>query len=445
MQEQMRLPNEQADVHRKSLQEPVYDDFLLQGVALLYEVDLTANRIVRIRKGSESTENADEASFSEIIAMVAKNYIREDCRELLLRGLDVDRLIHCYESGRYEFNLEFVSNEMTGMDRWYSEKIRLLSNPQNEHIMALLYVRDIHEQKQRELMIEQEAKKDSLTGLYNRGAVQEIVENYVCSADGHRDMAAMLIIDLDNFKMANDTYGHSYGDKVLCMVARLLERFFPKAAVGRFGGDEYIVFLENLSSKDVLNSLMEHLCDELYVLLGDVKCVYRLSASVGAAIYAAHGTTYTELYDHADEAQYQAKRTGKNGCYIYGEYNKTSSAAKFVGPEWLLDEISEAIYVCDALTNEILYVNKAMMEWFDLEREQLRGRTCYEGILHRREPCGNCPRRQIYKSGLYAREKDILIHGEKRHVLLKTKLVQWNGRSAQLEIIMDITQKSNQK
>ena len=92
MQEQMRLPNEQADVHRKSLQEPVYDDFLLQGVALLYEVDLTANRIVRIRKGSESTENADEASFSEIIAMVAKNYIREDCRELLLRGLDVTGL-----------------------------------------------------------------------------------------------------------------------------------------------------------------------------------------------------------------------------------------------------------------------------------------------------------------------------------------------------------------
>lgn len=445
MQNQKISPEGTADVFHKPFQEPAYDDFLLQEVALFYEVDLTADRIIRICKGSESTENADTTPFSAIISMVAKTYIREDCREELLQGLDVHRLIRCYNSGRRELALEFVSNEMTGSDRWYDEKIRLLANPHDGHIMALLYVRDIHEQKQRELMIEQEAKRDSLTGLYNRGAVREIVEEYIRSAAGRRDMAAMLIIDLDNFKMANDTYGHSYGDKVLCLVARLLERLFPKAAVGRFGGDEYIVFLENLSSKDVLNSLMEHLCHELYILLGDVKCVYRLSASVGAAIYAVHGTTYTELYEHADEAQYQAKRTGKNSCYIYGEYNKTSSAAKFVGPEWLLDEISEAIYVCDALTNEILYVNKAMMEWFDLDREQLRGRACYEGILRRSEPCDNCPRRHIYNAGLYAREKDIVIHGELRHVLLKTKLVQWNGRSAQLEIIMDITQKSNPK
>ena len=277
-----------------------------------------------------------------------------------------------------------------------------------------------------------------MTGLYNRGAIQDVVEDYTKKAK-RRDMAALLIIDLDNFKMANDTYGHSYGDRVLCQVARTLEEIFPKAAIGRLGGDEYIVFMEHLSSKDVLNSLMERLCDELYVLLGDVKCVYRLSASVGAAIYAVHGSSYAELYEHADEAQYQAKRTGKNSCLIYGEYNKTASTAKFVGPEWLLDEISEAIYVCDALTNEVLYVNRAMMEWFDLDREKLRGRTCYEGIMHRREPCERCPRKYIHNTDLFAREKEMMLHGEMRHFLLKTKLVQWNGRAAQLEVIMDLT------
>ncbi len=424
-----------------------YDEFLLEDITLIYEVDLIEDSVRSIRKSSVTTENAVETGkpFSVIIKEAILLYILPESRQRFAENLSISFLCRQYAQGNREIVFQFLSSEMTGTNRWYEETIRLFRDNQTGHICAMLYVRDIQEYKIRELAIAKKAELDSLTGLFNRGAMQCRVEDLLEEFEKCPSMTAMLLIDIDNFKQVNDTYGHAYGDQVLCRVAHLLEDFFPNAVIGRFGGDEFLVFGEPLAVRESLDPRLQALCDSLAKMLYDIKCMYRVSASIGAAVYPDHGQNYHKLFERADEAQYQAKRTGKNGYSVYGEHCRQQQTAKFVGPEWLLDEISEAIYVCDIQTDELLYVNQAMIDWFGLEREQLRGRKCYEYILHRTEHCPACPRVQIEQDKVFVREQSVDLQGVRHLLRLKTKLVQWNGRSAQLEVMTDVSRADKKK
>ena len=416
-----------------------YDQLLLQDIVIFYEVDLTEDRIVHVKKGVESIAQADTTPFSKIIAFVTNTYILPKCRIKFAKTLHTDYLIEQYMEGNRDFRMQFASKELSTDYRWYTEIIQLVKNPANHHIMAMLSVRDIHEQKLRELAIENAARRDVLTSLYNRAFLKTSVEKFLHKADPESHTAALIILDLDNFKQANDIYGHIYGDQLLCKTARILSRIFPRDTVSRLGGDEFIIFIRRLSSIHLLRSRMQRLGTTICDMLRDKDQLFQISASIGAAIYPQHGTTYEELYAHADEAQYQAKRTGKNNHCIYGEYEPVSAPTNFIGPEWLLDEISDAIYVCDVQTDELLYVNRTMADWYDLNPRDIKGRFCYELLFHAKTPCRFCPRRHIHDTEVYTREKDVLIHVHPHHMLLKTKLVQWNGRAAQLEVLIDLS------
>ena len=420
-----------------------YNSLLLQDIAIFYEVDLTEDRIIHIKRGVRSTQNSDTVPFSKIIAEVTNLYILPKCRVKFARMLNIEHLIEQFDEGATELTIEFASKEMTGSYRWYKEIIQLLRDSMNGHIMAMLSVRDIHEQKARELSIEKAAHRDPLTNLLNRGYMKSTIESFLKTADPSSQRAALIILDLDNFKQVNDTYGHIYGDQLLCAVAEVLSKVFPRDLVGRLGGDEFILFMRRLSSEKVLQKRLQRLQTSIHTLLGQAEAPLQLSASVGAALYPVHGTAYTQLYAHADQAQYQAKRSGKNTFCIYDDDMPMLAAAaptNFISPEWLLDEISDGIYVCDTETNMLLYVNQTMAKWFDIDRSQISGSTkCYEAILCRSSMCPNCPRPQVQDSALYVRERTISIHGRPRRLLLKTKIVQWNGRTAQLEVLVDLT------
>ncbi len=416
-----------------------YDQLLLRAIVLFYEVDHTEDRIINVAKGVESISDANTTPFSKILAFVTNNYVLPKCRIQFARILHTDYLIEQYARGTHDFRIQFASREFSPDYRWYTEIIQLVKDPANNHIMAMLSVRDIHEQKLRELAIENAARRDVLTSLYNRAYLKTAVEKFLRKAEPASHKAALIILDLDNFKQANDIYGHIYGDQLLCKTARILSRIFPRDTVSRLGGDEFIIFIHQLSSIRLLRNRMQKLRQTIGELLCDKDRLFQLSASIGTALYPQHGTTYELLYAHADEAQYQSKRTGKNNCCIYGEYEPVSAPTNFIGPEWLLDEISDAIYVCDIQTDEILYVNRTMADWYDLNRQELKGHTCYELLFHKKEACSFCPRQHIRGTEVYAREKEILLHGQSHHMLLKTKMVQWNGRAAQLEVLIDLT------
>lgn len=158
--------------------------------------------------------------------------------------------------------------------------------------------------------------RDPLTRVYNKAgahaAVDQILRHQV-EAIHH----VCLFIDLDNFKSVNDCYGHEAGDKLLQDVTEILADSFRKTdVIGRFGGDEFIVWMNGAS----MNSAMKKagaLCENLQSVGG-----IPVTASIGVAGYPEHGKTYTEVLHHADQALYQAKKAGKNMYSVYVPENE---------------------------------------------------------------------------------------------------------------------------
>lgn len=159
-----------------------------------------------------------------------------------------------------------------------------------------------------------EAKKDSMTLLWNHKYTMEYIKDYL-EYDGAK--GSFFIIDVDNFKKINDTMGHLFGDQVILAVSRvLLNTFRSTDIIGRMGGDEFVVFMKNETAKE----LIWHKCNEICAAIGKVYCgeqIYKMSASIGVSRYPENGHTYEELLEKADKALYYVKGSGKNNSAIY--------------------------------------------------------------------------------------------------------------------------------
>lgn len=169
-------------------------------------------------------------------------------------------------------------------------------------------------------IIRENAEKDPLTKLYNRNSSREKIEAFQKNSQLSPGVVhAYVILDIDNFKVLNDTLGHQIGDQALQDVAEILLRHFRSYdIVGRLGGDEFIVFLKNIPQEAV--------CRNISSLLRKLSRTYekggksvQITASAGIALISNPQTEFSEMYRMADEALYQVKKERKNGFRIYEE------------------------------------------------------------------------------------------------------------------------------
>ena len=173
------------------------------------------------------------------------------------------------------------------------------------------------------------ASTDALTKLLNKAATQKKLAALVKEAFG-----ALLMVDLDSFKLVNDIYGHLAGDKILIHFADLIRCMIRENDVaGRMGGDEFIVFLQNVDDEKVLtakaNFLNESILIEAKNLLGNEMQI-PLGVSIGAVFVPDEGDDFPKLYEKADAALYKIKQRGKHGIAIFGEksHSEKSSAVE---------------------------------------------------------------------------------------------------------------------
>ena len=132
--------------------------------------------------------------------------------------------------------------------------------------------------------------------------------------------AVLMMMDVDYFKQINDNYGHAVGDRVLYKIGHLLKSSFRENdIVGRIGGDEFLIFMEGITSEEFAVRRMENLQQYLRELPIEELEEHTLTCSMGAAFMPKDGTTFGELYKHADEALYTTKRNGRDGFRIYHE------------------------------------------------------------------------------------------------------------------------------
>ena len=154
---------------------------------------------------------------------------------------------------------------------------------------------------------------DQLTSLPNRELFQDRIHSAMIRAEREQASLALLYVDLDKFKHINDSFGHNVGDELLQQTAqRLLKSIRQTDTAARFGGDEFVVLLEQVSSAAVAIQLAEHIRQALaqpYLINGQQLSIH---PSIGVALYPEHGSNQKELILYADAAMYQAKKAGGN-------------------------------------------------------------------------------------------------------------------------------------
>ncbi|MCR4946253.1 MAG: response regulator [Lachnospiraceae bacterium] len=184
-------------------------------------------------------------------------------------------------------------------------------------------VRNVITQTRRMQELAKYSETDHLTELLNKDGVTDLLRR-VCTAES----GALIVVDLDGFKLVNDIYGHDMGDRVLAGFADILRRNVRQDdIVGRVGGDEFIVFCKGERSlqavKDLAKRLNELIIGDARKLLGmDMKVPIGVSA--GSVFVPDSGTEYEELFRYADRALYYVKNNGKHGCALYEEIEKDS-------------------------------------------------------------------------------------------------------------------------
>lgn len=192
-----------------------------------------------------------------------------------------------------------------------------LSNSLCFYVIGLAIASWTNRTKMRELkqriQIEQERDTDSLTGILTRGAMEIRINKYIMT---ETDPAACIIMDVDNFKGINDTYGHAQGDKVLQELANCISTVFRKAdIVGRYGGDEFVLCMTHITGKEIVARKLDELTGriEKAIMLPNGNSPH---ISIGIAMYNGDGKPYAKLIRMADKALYEAKEKGKN-CYVF--------------------------------------------------------------------------------------------------------------------------------
>jgi diguanylate cyclase (GGDEF)-like protein len=201
----------------------------------------------------------------------------------------------------------------SGEYRWFSCQYKILPGQAGCKSRMVGKLEDITDQLGREEMLLNRARKDPLTGVYNRSGEQIIDGKLSIRCSG-----IFFMIDLDNFKEINDSCGHAAGDHVLTRVAEALDKLVGKdGIVARVGGDEFVVFItqnwEVWQITDMAESilkLMDHTDEGYYTVI-------RVSASIGIAVAPKDGSSYEELYNAADKAMYYIKQNSKKGYAFY--------------------------------------------------------------------------------------------------------------------------------
>ena len=160
------------------------------------------------------------------------------------------------------------------------------------------------------------AQTDPMTGLFNKAHVHEMLKSVCASQSG-----TLMMVDLDSFKPVNDIYGHAMGDRVLIRFADILRSAFRSGdIIGRVGGDEFIVFCQDIREENVIRektALINRLLVESAIEFMGESMSIPIGVSVGAVTAPDEGTDFHKLSEKADQALYRVKKNGKHDCAFF--------------------------------------------------------------------------------------------------------------------------------
>ncbi len=280
-------------------------------------VDIDDWRIITQRRQEIEKSTLESCYTVEELAEAAVKAIADKENEAVgfFSNFTKENLQEIYASGRKIFTFEYKRHMPDGSLRWVQTDLKFMTDMDSGHLCAMLTAKDIEEKKREEQELIFAAKMDKMTMVLNRETSMEYIRDILENEKSAEHV--LFMIDIDNFKNLNDTLGHQKGDDFLMALAKVLKNCFRETdVVGRIGGDEFFAFMRKVPDR----ASVEKKAKEMRQVICKVCANYEgmnMSGSIGISMYPKDGKTLDELYSKADQALYQAKRTGKDKYVIY--------------------------------------------------------------------------------------------------------------------------------
>ncbi|MDD3832213.1 MAG: EAL domain-containing protein [Clostridia bacterium] len=251
---------------------------------------------------------------SERITKTISNYTQWAPQKNFLGAEELLKLRREYDTvnGTTQGSLEFQSHDEKG-EHWYHMHYAFINDQEGNAYRLVGRIEDIQQKKDEEYRLIFRATYDSITNLYNRATIEDKIDKLLTS---NNVKGAFFLLDLDNFKDVNDTYGHLMGDELLKRTGEsLLKMCHKDDLVGRAGGDEFVGLILDVDEKRMIGYIEQFLGD-IARLQKDMNLKFRISASIGITMLDSN-TTFKDLFRAADTAMFTAKRGGKGKALIF--------------------------------------------------------------------------------------------------------------------------------
>lgn len=224
--------------------------------------------------------------------------------------------------------------------------------------------RDVSERKKMQDALVKEATTDKLTGLPNRSLLYDRIQQAIADAERNKKLLAVIFMDIDRFKLVNDSLGHSMGDYLLRAIARQLSAIVRKSdTVSRLGGDEFVVLLTDLNEKEQVQLVANKILSKIAAPIEVEDHKFSVTGSIGISLYPNDGTTVEALIKNADTAMYASKELGKNMINFYAE----SMNKKFLTRLTLENDLREGLNRNEIIVFYQPYINLNTSEIIGVE------------------------------------------------------------------------------
>lgn len=289
--------------------------------AAVFEFDIIEKRYLYIENAEVIFRAAAQTVISlfDTVRSHTHEFNMEDTFLQWYHPKDISLLLHTYEetlrSGIGECDVRV--RQPGGSYIWCKLHQAAVDDGNGCPIRVVGHLVDIEEDHRKTERLLIEAQSDALTGLYNKNAIRDLVEHTLQTSPHLAQPLFML--DIDNFKGVNDQLGHLFGDAVLMDISSKLKRLFRRdGAVGRIGGDEFVIMMQADCSAEEAVNRAEEICNVFRHTYSGEKKDYKISCSIGIALSAAQDN-FDTLFHRADLALYRAKSLGKDQYVFYTE------------------------------------------------------------------------------------------------------------------------------
>lgn len=404
----------QKEAELRVYQEETMHELLAWDLMYSFRLNMTRNRVEESWRysGGKARPVDSDANCDTVFRRIMDSIANEDDRKRFQANYSCEMIKECVAAKNPIPDFEYRKKRDDGMIVWVALNLRGVTAPSTGEQLLFGYARNIDMQKKRELALRKKAEIDELTGLYNYNTVKLLVEDVLGKRLEQAGGDALILLDVDSFKLANQAAGFLGGDQVLKeMSARIRENLPVNSIVGRMNADVFLIFLYDMGSDREIRQLAEDLRRSLSRTYNIQGQQVPLTVSGGISFHFTTGMSYDQMYQYALHALDNAKRGGGDRLLSYEEV-ETANAG--IDMEMEIDPDSY----------RIVRMNVTGMIAFGLNAPLSGELKCYQLLHGRTEPCPFCAQKLSFEK---ARLWECFVSRLNRLMYVQEQLLQKDG------------------